>query len=206
MRSIFASDKARVDYGLAHPRLTRAGRLCVALLALAIAGIGVGNVNSEIGASSEPGSVVDRVAPIFGIGRTSVPATKPPQTVGFAPIGVADRFMATDRFTTAESWPGAAADSAIPRQAQTTPAGGEVSTPIDRTPKLDEKSQVAKKKPVRSASADGRHGHGVGASPHQKRRRQAESADFVPWDIFMSVPRPGRRVHIARPGPFGAPL
>ena len=75
MRSIFAiwSNTGREDYGLRRPRLAPTGRLCVTLLAIAVAGIGVGNVYSEFDASSKSDSVVDRVASIFGAGRTSVP-------------------------------------------------------------------------------------------------------------------------------------
>jgi hypothetical protein len=189
MRSIFAiwSNTSREDYGLRRPRLAPTGRLCVTLLA--VAGIGVGNVYSEFHASSKSDSVVDRVASIVRAGRTSVPTTEPltkSQTVGLAPIGVADRFTIPDRPTTAESWPVAslAADSPTPRDAQAAPPTGE-GTPIVRSPKVDKKSLGTERTPARNNPA------------------------FQVYDLpdrFASVPPPDRRARIARPGPSEAPL
>jgi hypothetical protein len=211
MRSIFAIwlDDGRVDYGITRPRLTGAGRLVVAALGLAVASVGVRSVYSQMVANADVGSFADlaRIADaapapaidvigavaVSTIGTVAIKPPVVPQTDGFAPIGVTARITVPDSFTAAESRP------IVGVSAQASAATPEM-TPIDRPAtdpdqgKLGEKSRVTKKKRARAPAVqewpDGRQVRGP----------------FDPWSGFASAPRQGRRVQMARPGPFEAPF
>jgi hypothetical protein len=97
-----------VDCGLGRRRPTRAGRLSTAIVAVVVAGLGVSNVYSEIGANSQQGRIAGGVVSKFSVKLTSLLAAEPmtqPQMVGFAPVGVADRFTVPDSFATLELRP-----------------------------------------------------------------------------------------------------
>jgi hypothetical protein len=140
------------------------------------------------------------------------------RTIGFAPIG------APDRSTTAEPGPVAGtttnpaiapadrAQAAEPSDHGVAKLGENVAKLEENKDKLDEKSRVTKKKHTRRASVvqvyqlpDGRQV--VMRSRTGNDIRQAYGAAFDPWgNNFTNAPRFGGRIHVARPGFFGAPF
>jgi hypothetical protein len=195
MRPTFAIwlDDGQADYGIARPRLTFAGRAGIALVALAVAGMGVNNVYSQMAANSGPAQVSDRVAnaapaPLIEEGRaTTGSATTRPrlQPIGLAPIGATDTRALAEPLGDPRTFVGSAPNFPVAPE-EHAPVAAEL-TPLDRTlAKPDEKPRVVKKKSA--AKADSKH---------------ADTAGIGPWG-FRDTPWSGRDVRTARRGPFGA--
>jgi hypothetical protein len=204
-------DNGRLDYGVARPRLSAAGRLGVAVVTLAVAGISVRSVYPEMIANDElgrlalavPAAAIDagRAATGSSVGSPLIGAAP----IGFAPVGVADRVAIPDQFARPALVAFADARTATPAADAALPESA-AAKPEEQKP--EERSQVAKKKSAHRAPAvqvyelpDGRH---------VTMRRAVRNAygyagdrGFRPWDGFASAPRSGRRAQISRPAPFG---
>jgi hypothetical protein len=205
MRPIFAIclDDGRADYGITRPRLTFAGRFGIGIIVLAVGGMGVRNVYSQMVANSDsdsmanavPASVIDEKHATTG-SSTAKPQLQP-QTIGLAPIGT----TVPPAMAKPPLFAGSAPNSSITPGEHVQVAAE--ATPIDRiVAKLDEKPRVAKKKPVSAVQVyelpDGRQ-------VTVRRPTKPDTAGFDPWG-FRGAPWSERRVRMARPGPFGAPF
>jgi hypothetical protein len=188
-------------------------RLGVGVVALAMAGLGIRSLYSEISANSALDNLASAVltpANDAGLAAATPPAKTPQsRTIGFAPIGATDRVTLPDRFEAAAASPpaGPAANPAARHldQAQAAPAAEEAA--IDRTPaKLEGKPHVAKKKPPRSVASvyelpDGRQV--TVRHPVRNAYGYAEGAGFDPWN---NGARSTRRDRWERPVPFASPF
>jgi hypothetical protein len=198
-------DAGRADYGIGQPRLARAKRWGIMVVALTVGVIAVRNAYWQMGANSELDSLAAAArTTAIDTGRAVAvaPAAKPrspPQTIGLAPIG------ATDRSAIVEPPPVAGPAAPAPGvQAAADVAGIDV-TPAKVDENKLEKPRVAKKKAARSAPSmqiyempDGRQVWM--RRPSRTDSRQAGGAGFDPWG-FHEVPRSGQRF-VARPGLF----
>src|SRR5450631_674573 len=147
MRQMFAiwMNSGRVDYGIARPRLTFAGRFGIVVIATAVGGMGVCNVYSQMVANVESDSLPNTVPALVFEGDHAITGysnTKPPpQTIGGAEY---------DPSAVVNPQPvvGFLPNSSITKHAQAVAE----ATPIDRVPtKLDERPQIAKKRPASAA-------------------------------------------------------
>jgi hypothetical protein len=221
MRSIFAiwSDNGRLDYGIAPSRLGGAVRRGIAIVALAVTGMGIWNIYSETfvnyisslrdSANQDWADTNRDVVNAAAASATSVgrpPARSPaakrrvqPSAIGLALLG------APDRSAIAEPAAGSAANPAIApadRPSQAAPPSDRGVAKLEENKpeelKPDKKSRVAKKRRTHSAPAvqvyqlpDGRQ---------VVVRGQANGVNLDLWgNSFANVTRSGRRVQAARP-------
>jgi hypothetical protein len=208
MRSMFAifTNSGRANYGIGRPRVTFAGRFGIVVIAMAVGGMGVGNVYSQMVANAESDSVPNTAPAVVTDGddaSTDSSNTKPPpQTIGLSPNGMYD----LPTLVNPQPIAGFASNSSIaPGEHAQTAAQ---AAPIDRVPvKLNERTPIAKKKSAAAvqvyALADGRQV--TLRRPASINSKHADTAGFDPWGL-RDLPWSGDRVHLARPGSFGAPF
>jgi hypothetical protein len=206
MRSMFAisTNSGRANYGIGRPRVTFAGRFGIVVIAMAVGGMGVRNVYSQMVANAESDSVPNTAPALVTDGdhatMDSSNTKRPPQTIGLSPNGMYD----PPTLVNPQPIAGFASNSSI-APGEHAKATAE-ATPIDRFPvKLDERTPIAKKKSAAAvqvyALADGRQV--TVRHPTRINSRYADAAGFDPLG-FRDLP--GHRVRLARPGPFGAPF